>query len=94
MSSALGTETGVAASASMTADMEAGVEFGGFGNGGTASVGLSTTVAGEVSHDATQAMTHDMSINISIKCTGEEGVSGGVGLWQFVVETGDASIWT
>ena len=47
---------GNSAMASMTADMEAGMEFGLFGNGAHVNLGLSATVEGEITHDTSQDM--------------------------------------
>ena len=82
------------AMASLSVDLEAGMDFKLFGKGVEASVDLSATVEGEIAHDTTQDMSHDVSIDLTIKCTGKAGAAGGVGLWQFVVENGDESVWT
>ena len=44
--------------------------------------------------DTKTSMTKDVSVVWEIQCTGSEGASGGVGLWQFAVYNADEKSYT
>ena len=77
-------------SQSLNLDMSAGFEF----MGASASVSVSSSWAEQITTSTQHDMTKDISTDLELKCTPPEGSKGGVGLWQFVVETGDQSVWT
>ena len=39
-------------------------------------------------------MAKDIEVDWYVECSGAEGAAGGVGLWQFVVQSGDGSVAT
>jgi len=75
----------------MTEAMQTGMKFGAFGEKGFS---LSSSFAEKIIHDTTQAMAYDWKIDVKRSCTQEKGSETGVGLWQFVVQNGDGSVWT
>ena len=70
--------------------MSAGFEF----MGASASVSVGSSWAEQITTSTSHDMTKDVSTDLELTCTPPEGSLGGVGLWQFVVETGDKSVWT
>ena len=70
---------------SLSYQMTTGIEFIGEKESQT----MSEEYSGEVMTDTKTSMTKDISMNWHISCTGAQGASGGVGLWQFAVYTDD-----
>lgn len=70
---------------SLSYQMTTGIEF----EGEKESQTMSEEYSGEVMTDTKTSMTKDISMNWHISCTGAQGASGGVGLWQFAVYTDD-----
>ena len=75
---------------SLSYQMTTGIEFEGI----TDSETMSESYSGQVMTDTKTSMTKDVSVNWELKCTGSEGASGGVGLWQFAVYTADENSYT
>ena len=74
----------------MQLEVEAGVEFGAY----SSSVKLAAGYESELTTDTTHAMSKDYSTEWSISCSGNVGVDGGVGLWQYVVTTSNGGLST
>ena len=71
---------------SLSYEMTTGIEF--------ASETMSEEYSTEITTDTKTSMTKDISVVWPISCTGAQGASGGVGLWQFAVYTADEQSWT
>lgn len=50
---------------------------------------VSESFSTQLVNDTQQSMTEDINVKLTIPCTGQVGSEGGVGLWQFVMQTAD-----
>lgn len=78
----------------MSLDMHAGMSFEFMGNGADMSVDMTQSSASSLALETSRDMGKDVEIDQEITCSGKVGKTGGVGLWQFVVDNGDSSVWT